>query len=85
LKQKAQLPDKPILPKLEKSITEINTLIAQMEQGELSLDQSLEHFERGIILINHCKKILQDAEQKVQILIQNNNQNELEPYKTDEK
>lgn len=68
------------LPDLEKSMTEITQLIEKMEQGELTLDQSLGHFERGITLVKHCQKILVDAEQKVQILIQNNKQDTLEDY-----
>jgi exodeoxyribonuclease VII small subunit len=62
---------KPKQPDLESSLAEITTLIEQMEHGELSLEQSLGRFERGISLIKHCQKILQDAEQKVQILMQN--------------
>lgn len=68
------------LPKLEESLTEITQLIDKMEHGELSLEQSLTHFERGIKLVKHCQKILEDAEQKVQILIQNNNQETLTAY-----
>ncbi len=71
-------------PDLENSITEINSLIEQMEQGELSLEQSLEKFERGITLIKHCQKVLQEAEQKVQILIQNNETEELQVYEDKE-
>jgi exodeoxyribonuclease VII small subunit len=67
-------------PDLENSIAEINSLIEQMEQGELSLEQSLDKFERGITLIKHCQKVLQEAEQKVQILIQNNEKEELQTY-----
>ena len=68
------------LPDLEKSMTEITQLIETMEQGELTLDQSLGHFERGIHLVKHCQKILEEAEQKVQILIQNNKQDTLADY-----
>jgi exodeoxyribonuclease VII small subunit len=67
-------------PDLESSIAEINKLIEQMEQGELSLEQSLEKFERGITLIKHCQKVLAEAEQKVQILIQNNGKEDLQLY-----
>jgi exodeoxyribonuclease VII small subunit len=70
-------------PDLETSITEINTLIEQMEQGELTLEQSLERFERGVALIKHCQKVLQEAEQKVQILMLDNGDEELHPYETD--
>lgn len=68
------------LPDLETSMGEITQLIEKMEQGELTLDQSLGHFERGITLVKHCQKILTDAEQKVQILIQNNKQDTLADY-----
>jgi exodeoxyribonuclease VII small subunit len=72
------------LPDLETSMGEITQLIEKMEQGELTLDQSLGHFERGITLVKHCQKILSDAEQKVQILIQNNKQETLADYGTTE-
>lgn len=72
------------LPDLEKSLAEISQLIEKMEQGELTLDQSLGHFERGITLVKHCQNILETAEQKVQILIQNNKQETLADYGNDE-
>ena len=71
---------KPNKPNLEASLTEISQLIDKMEHSELTLEQSLNHFERGIILVKHCQKILEQAEQKVQILLQNNNQEELRAY-----
>ncbi len=69
--------NKPKLPNLEASLTEISQLIDKMEHSELTLEQSLNHFERGITLVKHCQKVLEEAEQKVQLLIQNNNQEEL--------
>ncbi len=72
------------LPDLEIALAEINTLVESMEQGDLSLEQSLNQFERGITLIKHCQKILQEAEQKVQILIQNQGQEDLQPYENNE-
>lgn len=68
------------LPSLEESLTEITNLIDKMEHGDQTLEQSLTHFERGITLVKHCQKVLQEAEQKVQILIQTNNQETLTPY-----
>ncbi|EKD70496.1 MAG: exodeoxyribonuclease VII small subunit [uncultured bacterium] len=67
-------------PSLEKSLSEITSIIEKMEHGELTLEQSLTHFERGIVLIKHCQKVLSEAEQKVQILIQNNQQEQLTNY-----
>ena len=71
------------LPSLEESLTEITQLIDKMEHSEQTLEQSLDHFERGILLIKHCQKTLVEAEQKVQILIQNNNKEELSTYHED--
>ena len=72
-------------PTLEDSLAEISTLIEKMEHGELTLEQSLEHFERGIKLIKHAQKILTEAEQKVQVLMQNNGNEELTPYAVEDK
>lgn len=70
------------LPDLETSLAEINSLIEQMEQGDLSLEQSLTQFERGITLIKHAQKILQTAEQKVQLLLKNNGDEQLVDYES---
>jgi exodeoxyribonuclease VII small subunit len=67
-------------PNLEASLAEITQLIEKMEQGDLTLEQSLTHFERGITLIKQAQKILVEAEQKVQILLQNQSTEELGPY-----
>jgi exodeoxyribonuclease VII small subunit len=70
----------PKLPNLEESLDEISQLIEKMEHDKLTLEQSLSYFERGITLIKHSQKILQEAEQKVQILMQNNGGEKLEDY-----
>lgn len=68
------------LPDLEKSLSEINKLVEQMENGDLTLEQSLVNFERGITLIKHAQYILTEAEQKVQLLIKQNGENKLTDY-----
>lgn len=73
------------LPSLEQSLAEITKLIDKMEQGEVTLEQSLHDFERGVTLVKHCQKILQDAEQKVNILTQNHAQAELAPYEREDR
>lgn len=72
------------LPNLETSLNEITQLIDGMERGELSLEQSLDHFERGVSLVKHCQKILQEAEQKVTMLVQKNGKDNLAPYGDDD-
>ena len=76
---------KNLKPDLETSLEEITALIEQMEKGDLTLEQSLTSFERGVSLIKHAQKILQEAEQKVQILIKNNGEDKLEDYESTDK
>lgn len=59
---------------------ELEKLVEQMEQGEISLEESLKAFERGIKLTRTCQQALQDAELKVQILLEKNGQQTLEPF-----
>lgn len=49
----------------EQSITELEEIVRQLEKGELSLEESLKQFEKGINLARHCQDTLQQAEQKV--------------------
>jgi exodeoxyribonuclease VII small subunit len=56
-------------PDFEKSLAELEQIVDRMEQGELSLDESLKQFERGIALTRSCQTALQQAEQKVEILL----------------
>lgn len=56
----------------EQSLKELEQLVEKMEQGDLSLEESLAHFERGIALTRACQQALQQAEQKVQILLTEN-------------
>ena len=57
---------------LEKALTELETLVEEMEQGNLSLEESLKRFEKGIALTSECQDALQKAELKVQELIEKN-------------
>lgn len=54
----------------ETSVKELEKIIHNMESGKLSLEESLQSFEQGIALTNHCRTLLNTAEQKVQILMQ---------------
>jgi exodeoxyribonuclease VII small subunit len=56
--------------RFEEALDELEQLVERMEQGNLSLDESLKLFERGVELTRTCQKALQEAEQKVQILLE---------------
>ena len=52
----------------EDALNELEALVEQMESGDLSLDQSLAAFEKGVALTRQCQKALSEAELKVQTL-----------------
>lgn len=53
----------------EKSIKELEEIVNKLENGDASLSESLELFEKGIKLAKDCNKMLDDAEKKVSVLI----------------
>jgi exodeoxyribonuclease VII small subunit len=57
---------------LEKALSELEKLVEEMEQGNLSLEESLKRFEKGIALTSECQETLQKAELKVQELMEKN-------------
>jgi len=69
----------------ENALAELEQLVALMEEGDLSLEDSLKHFERGIALTRACQKALAEAEQKVQILMTSQRTEELVPFITDDR
>jgi exodeoxyribonuclease VII small subunit len=68
----------------EAALSELNTLTEQMEQGGLSLEQSLACFEKGIALTRACQQALSEAEQKVQVLMQKNGETVLIDFDKDD-
>lgn len=54
----------------EHNLQELETLVESMESGELSLDEALKHFEKGIKTVRSCQEALSAAEQRVQILLE---------------
>lgn len=64
----------------ESALTELESLVERMEQGDLSLEESLRQFETGIMLTRACQQALQEAEQKVEILLGKDTSAELQPF-----
>jgi len=54
---------------LEKSLADLETLVEELESGDLPLDKAMKKFEQGIKLTRNCQSALKDAEQKVEILL----------------
>jgi exodeoxyribonuclease VII small subunit len=74
----------PPEPDFETALRELESLVDKMEQGELSLEDSLKHFERGVTLSRTCQQALQAAEQKVEILMQKNAREETVPLDSED-
>jgi len=54
----------------EEHLTALETVVEKLEQGELSLDESVRLFEEGVKLSNACKKELEAAEGRIQVLVE---------------
>jgi len=59
-------------PNFEKALSDLETLVEDMEQGNLSLEESLKRFEKGIALSTECQLALQNAELKIKELVEKN-------------
>jgi exodeoxyribonuclease VII small subunit len=67
----------------EHALAELEDIVSQMESGEISLEASLEKFERGIKLVRASQQQLSNAEQKVKILLSNDAEAELSDFDKD--
>jgi len=68
---------------LESALEKLELLVESLEQGDLSLEESLKAFEAGIKLTRQCQETLAAAEQKVQLLIEQNGVLKSEPFDND--
>jgi exodeoxyribonuclease VII small subunit len=62
-------PDKK--PDFETALAELESLVSKLESGDLSLDQSLACFKRGVELTRHCQFVLDEAQKNVELLATN--------------
>jgi exodeoxyribonuclease VII small subunit len=67
-KKKTQHPDRAKEPDFEGALLELEGLVGRLEKGELSLDESLQQFKRGVELARRCQQILDQAQQVVEQL-----------------
>ncbi len=60
------------MPKFEECLQRLEKIVAELEKGDIPLEKSLALFEEGMQLSNACRKELEDAEGKVEILLKQN-------------
>jgi len=62
--KKTQTPPKSF----EEALAELKQILAEIEAGELGLEESLVKYERGNFLIHHCRGVLSQAEKQIELL-----------------
>ena len=62
---------RPITANFEENMKQLEAIVQKMEEGELNLEESIEQFEAGMEISKKCSKILEEAEQKITVLIEN--------------
>lgn len=72
-KKPAQSDSKEQSISFENSLSELESIVTRLESGELPLEDALNEFERGVQLARQGQQKLQQAEQRVQILLNDNN------------
>jgi exodeoxyribonuclease VII small subunit len=73
-------PDKPALS-FEAGLAELESVVKQLESGDLPLEKALELFEKGVQLSEACRKQLEEAETRVEVLTRRGNTIQAEPFK----
>jgi len=78
------MPKKNALPtSFESALQELEQIVTRLESGDLPLDDALNEFERGVQLARQGQGKLQQAEQRVQILLSENDEAPLTPFTPD--
>ena len=70
----------PPEPQFEQALAELEAIVDQLERGDLSLEDALQSFERGVALTGICQRALSQAEQRVEMLTGKGPDAALEPF-----
>ena len=68
----------------EQSLAQLESLVKKLESGELPLEESLKSFETGISLVRQCQTALANAEQRVNVLVEEQGEQHLSPFEDQE-
>jgi len=70
------------LPKFEECLDRVEKIVDELEKGDVPLDRALELFDEGMKLSGSCRKELEEAEGKVEVLLKRNGKLQPEPFPT---
>ena len=82
MRHNLKMPDDAPLS-FEAGLQQLETIVKEMESGELPLERALELFERGMKLSEACRKQLEDAETRVEVLMRRAGEMQPQPFRTD--
>ncbi len=68
------------MPKFEDCLQRLEKIVDELERGDIALEQALKLFEEGVQLSGNCRKELEEAEGKVEILLKQNGKLQSEPF-----
>ena len=77
---KTNTPDPSPAPAFEASLVELEGVVKELESGDLPLEKAIALFERGVSLSGTCRKQLEEAETRVEILLKKGNEVKPEPF-----
>ncbi len=60
-------------PRFEETLKRLEEIVGRLEDGDLSIDESLKLFEEGVKLSRQCNRILEDAERRIEVLVKDEN------------
>ena len=70
------------MPKFEECLERLEKIVEELEKGEVSLDRALELFDEGMKLSGSCRKELEEAEGKVEVLLKRNGKLQPEAFES---
>ena len=70
------------MAKFEECLQKLESIVDQLEKGNLPLEQALKLFEQGVELSNSCRKELEEAEGRVEVLLKQNGKLQAEPFES---
>ncbi len=71
------------MAKFEESLQRLETIVTELEKGDVALDRALELFDEGMKLSGSCRKELEEAEGKVEILLKRNGKLQPEAFEAE--
>lgn len=70
------------MPKFEECLERLEKIVGELEKGDVPLDRALELFDEGMKLSGSCRKELEEAEGKIEILLKRNGKLQAEPFES---